>query len=111
MQVENKQYAGLVADLLPNIRIMQTLGLFLHKLSDSPGFHKNLYSCMHLGLFFFQFGAMALNLSRNTGDVNELTHNTITVLHFLHTLTKFIYVSLSNKSVYRYNRIFIDNMN
>lgn len=101
MQVENKQYAGLVADLLPNIRIMQTLGLFMHRFSSSPGFMQTIYSSIHLGLFFLQFAAMSVNLVKNTGDVDELTANTITVLHFLHTLTKFIYVSMASRGVYR----------
>lgn len=99
--IDNKQYTGLVADLMPNIRIMQTLGLFLHKLAASDSFTKTMYSFVHVFLFIFQFAAMAVNLAKNTGDVNELTANTITVLHFMHTLTKFTYVSLNNKNVYR----------
>lgn len=101
MQVEKNHYAGLVADMLPNIRVMQFLGHFLHRFSTMPGFMKKIYSCIHLVLFFFQYIAMVINLALNTGDVNELTSNTITVLHFTHTLTKFCYVGINLRNVYR----------
>lgn len=107
MQVEKNHYAGLVADMLPNIRVMQFLGHFLHRFSTTPGFMKKIYSCTHLIFFFFQYVCMVLNLALNTGDVNELTSNTITVLHFTHTLTKFCYVGINLRNVYRW-RIHLD---
>lgn len=101
MQIEKKQYSGLVADLMPNIRLMQALGCFLHRFSDGSPFLNKLYSFMHLTFLFLQYIALIINLAMNTSEVNELTANTITVLHFTHTITKFSYLALSSKSFYR----------
>lgn len=101
MQVQQKQYSGLVADLMPNIRLMQFLGHFLHKFSSGPTFLGKLYSFVHLILFILQFICIIVNLALNTSDVNELTANTITTLHFAHTITKFSYLAINNKGFYR----------
>lgn len=101
MQVQQKHYTGLVADLMPNIRLMQTLGHFLHKFSSAPSFLKKIYSCTHLSFFLLQYFAIVVNLIMNTSDVNELTANTITALHFTHTITKFSYLGMNVKNFYR----------
>ncbi|XP_055313278.1 odorant receptor coreceptor [Sitodiplosis mosellana] len=101
MQVQQKQFTGLVADLMPNIKLMRFLGHFLHKLSNGPSFLNTLYSFMHLILMLLQFVCIIVNLALNTSEVNELTANTVTALHFMHTITKFSYLAMNNKNFYR----------
>lgn len=101
MQVQQKQFTGLVADLMPNIRLMRLLGHFLHKLSNGPSFLNTLYSFLHLTLMLLQFICIVVNLALNTSEVNELTANTVTALHFMHTITKFSYLAMNNKNFYR----------
>lgn len=101
MQVQQKKYVGLVADLMPNIRIMRFVGHFLHKFSNGPGFISKIYSSANLSFFIFQWVGILINLALNTEDVNELTANTITALHFTHTTTKYLYVTLNIKNFYR----------
>lgn len=101
MQVQQKQYTGLVADLMPNIRLMRLVGHFLNKFSNGPNFLNQFYSFVHLILMLLQFICIIVNLSMNTSEVNELTANTVTALHFTHTITKFSYVAINNKNFYR----------
>lgn len=101
MQVQPTKYVGLVADLMPNIRLMQGFGLFIFKYTGGSMILKKIYACTHLFLFLFQFACIALNLVQNTDDVNELTANTITILHFAHCMTKFIYVAINIKNFYK----------
>lgn len=101
MQVQQKQFTGLVADLMPNIQLMRFLGHFLHKLSNGSQFLGKMYSMLHFVLMLLQFICIIVNLAFNTSEVNELTANTITVLHFTHTITKFCYCGLNNKNFYR----------
>lgn len=101
MQVQQKQFTGLVADLMPNIRLMRLVGHFLNKFSNGPSFLNKLYSLLHLVLMLLQFICIIVNLSLNTSEVNELTANTVTALHFTHTITKFSYLAINNKNFYR----------
>uniref|UniRef100_A0A336MKK0 Odorant receptor n=1 Tax=Culicoides sonorensis TaxID=179676 RepID=A0A336MKK0_CULSO len=101
MEVQPVKYQGLVADLVPNIRLMESVGHFIFKYAQGPVMIRKLYSWVTLGLVTFQFGCMLLNLAQNTGDVNELTANTITVLFFTHSLIKFLYVAVNSESFYR----------
>ncbi|KAL0267300.1 UNVERIFIED_CONTAM: hypothetical protein PYX00_009613 [Menopon gallinae] len=77
---------GLVADLWPNIRLMQLSGHFLHEYHEDNGamqvLMRRLYSSVHLILVFLQFAA-------------------ITVLFFTHCITKFCYFALRRKKFYR----------
>lgn len=101
MQVQQKQFTGLVADLMPNIRLMRFVGHFLNKYSNGSAFLNQLYSWANLILMLLQFICIVVNLAYNTSEVNELTANTVTTLHFLHTLTKFSYLAINNKNFYR----------
>lgn len=101
MQVQQKQFTGLVADLMPNIRLMRFVGHFLNKYSNGPAFLNKLYSVANLILMLLQFVCIIVNLSMNTSEVNELTANTVTTLHFAHTITKFCYLAINNKNFYR----------
>lgn len=73
MQVQPPKYQGLVADLLPNIRIMQTIGHFIFRYVTGPILIRKLYSAMHLFLVLFQFVCIMINLGQNTDEVSELT--------------------------------------
>lgn len=103
MDGESK-YTGLVADLMPNIRCMQFAGHFIFNYCSSGSstlFLRKIYSCITLILVFVQFTSMLINLALNTSEVNELTANTITVLFFLHCITKFIYFAFNSRTFYR----------
>lgn len=101
MQVSQTKYTGLVADMMPNIRLMRIVGHYMHRFSSGSTFLSKVYSTIHLLLFLVQFAFIVINLVMNTGEVNELTANTITALHFTHTITKFLYVAVNGKAVYR----------
>lgn len=101
MQMTENKYSGLVADLLPNIQLMKIVGHYFFRFSSGSTMLSKLYSTMHLLLFLVQYVFLIVNLAMNTSEVNELTANTITVLHFTHAITKFVYVALNGKHVYR----------
>lgn len=73
MQVQQPKYAGLVADLLPNIRLMQTFGHFIFRFITGPVLIRRIYSSVHLFLILFQFLCILMNLAHNTDEVSELT--------------------------------------
>nr|ACD40044.1 odorant receptor [Phyllotreta striolata] len=96
---------GLVADLMPNIRLMQASGHFMFNYhADNSGVShllRKVYSCMHLVLVLIQYACILVNLALNPDDVNELTANTITVLFFTHCITKFVYFAVNVEFFYR----------
>ncbi|XP_065172042.1 odorant receptor coreceptor [Atheta coriaria] len=96
---------GLVADLMPNIRLMQAAGHFMFNYhADNSGALHTLrigYSCLHLLLVLAQFGFTFGNLALQMDDVNDLAANTITVLFFTHCITKFVYFAVRSKLFYR----------
>nr|AIX97139.1 olfactory receptor 4 [Rhyzopertha dominica] len=96
---------GLVADLMPNIRLMQAVGHFmLNYHADNSGALHTLrlsYCFMHLFLLLTQYGFIFGNLVKERGDVNDLAANTITVLFFMHCITKFVYFAIRSKLFYR----------
>lgn len=73
MQVQPQKVSGLVADLLPNIRLMKLFGHFFWRFSTGPVLLSKVYSGVHLGLFLIQYLCILINLVMNTGEVNELT--------------------------------------
>ncbi|KAF5284268.1 hypothetical protein FQR65_LT00269 [Abscondita terminalis] len=97
--------AGLVADLFPNIKLMQGVGHFLFNYHSETGgaVHglRVMYSSVHLVLLLAQFGFTFGNLVVESDDVNDLAANTITVLFFTHTITKYVYFALRSKMFYR----------
>lgn len=101
MQMSQNKYSGLVADLMPNIQLMKLVGHYFFRFSAGSTFLSKIYSTVHLCFFLLQYAFLITNLAANTSEVNELTANTITVLHFTHTITKFLYVALNGKQVYR----------
>lgn len=101
MQSNNEKYAGLVADLLPNIRLMKFFGHFLFRYTSGSLCLKKFYSFLTLFLILLQFIAIMVNLGLNTSEVNELSANTITTLFFTHCVTKFIYFAANSKNFYK----------
>lgn len=101
MNVQPTKYHGLVLDLMPNIRLMQGFGHFLFRYVSGPVLIRKLYSWWNLIMILLQYFAIMGNLVMNTGDVNELTANTITTLFFTHSVTKFIYVAVNSEHFYR----------
>ncbi|XP_012156143.1 odorant receptor coreceptor isoform X1 [Ceratitis capitata] len=99
--MQPSKYVGLVADLMPNIRLMKYSGLFMHNFTGGSGLFKKIYSSMHLVLVLVQFLLILVNLALNAEEVNELSGNTITVLFFTHCITKFIYLAVTQKQFYR----------
>jgi odorant receptor len=73
MQVNEPKYQGLVADLLPNIRLMQGFGHFIFKYITGPVLIRKIYSFAHLILLVFNFACILANLAANTDEVSELT--------------------------------------
>nr|WIG65270.1 odorant receptor co-receptor [Hippodamia variegata] len=96
---------GLVADLMPNIRIMQFFGHFiLNYHDDNSGALHTLrlgYCCMNLFFVLLQFGLNIINMVLQRNDVNDLAANTVTVLFFLHCVTKYSYSAIRMKLYYR----------
>ncbi|XP_035903780.1 odorant receptor coreceptor isoform X1 [Anopheles stephensi] len=101
MQVQPTKYVGLVADLMPNIRLMQASGHFLFRYVTGPILIRKVYSWWTLIMVLMQFFAILGNLASNADDVNELTANTITTLFFTHSVTKFIYFAVNSENFYR----------
>ncbi|XP_077288453.1 odorant receptor co-receptor isoform X2 [Arctopsyche grandis] len=94
---------GLVADLMPNINLMKAFGYFLFNYYQGMHFviFRKVYSCFHFILIFLQFALILVNMALTSGDVDELTANTITVLFFAHSIIKYIYFGIMSKSFYR----------
>ena len=96
---------GLVADMWPLIRIMQFTGYFLLDYHEDMSFG---WTSMRAGyaatisfMMVVQFACMFLNLMHQADEVNDLTANTITVLFFVHSLTKLLYFALRRGKFYR----------
>nr|QHN69127.1 odorant receptor coreceptor [Sirex nitobei] len=95
---------GLVADLMPNIRLMQISGHFMFNYYNDGGsvklIHK-IYCFAHLFLILVQFSLCCVNLALESGDVDDLTANTITIFFFTHCVVKLIYFGVRSKLFYR----------
>ncbi|XP_048521698.1 odorant receptor coreceptor-like, partial [Dendroctonus ponderosae] len=96
---------GLVADLMPNIRLIQASGHFMFNYyADNSGSLHILrlgYCCMHLFFVLVQYGCIFGNLVKEKDNVSHLAANTITILFFTHCLSKFIYFAARSKLFYR----------
>ncbi|CAK9805537.1 Odorant receptor coreceptor [Anthophora plagiata] len=94
---------GLVADLMPNIKLMKASGHFMFNYyadGSTKGMHK-IYCIVHLVLILMQFGFCGINLMMESDDVDELTANTITMLFFTHSIVKLVYFAVRSKLFYR----------
>ncbi|XP_017890983.1 odorant receptor coreceptor [Ceratina calcarata] len=94
---------GLVADLMPNIKLMKAFGHFMfnyYEDGSSKHIHK-IFCIIHLVLVLMQFGFCGINLMLEADDVDVLTANTITLLFFTHSVVKLIYFAVRSKLFYR----------
>lgn len=101
MNVAPNRYQGLVADLLPNHRLMEACGHFLFKFIEGPVLVRQIYSGVNVAIVFFQYVCMVRNLMDNTKSTAELTANSVTCLFFLHCLTKYLFVAFKRETFYR----------
>ena len=96
---------GLVADLWPLIRIMQMTGFFLLDYYEDMSFGWSSiragYAASVSGIMVIQYLLLFINLMKQAEEVDDLTANTITVLFFLHSLTKFFYFAIRRTKFYR----------
>ncbi|XP_011498430.1 PREDICTED: odorant receptor coreceptor [Ceratosolen solmsi marchali] len=93
---------GLVADLMPNIRLMQSVGHFLFNYySEGKKFPHKIYCVVTLLLILAQYSLMGVNLMMESDDVDDLTANTITMLFFVHPVVKVIYFPIRSKMFYK----------
>lgn len=83
---------------MPNIRLMQGFGHFFFKFVSGPILIRKIYASVTFLLLLLQFFSILINMAQNSGEVNELTANTITALFFTHCITKCIYFGLNNKA-------------
>lgn len=67
------KYLGLVADLMPNIRLMQGFGHFIFRYTTGSMLIRKIYSSAHLIMIVFQFFCILMNLAQNIDEVSELT--------------------------------------
>ncbi|KAJ8676435.1 hypothetical protein QAD02_012222, partial [Eretmocerus hayati] len=100
--MKSTKYQGLVLDLLPNIRVMQSVGHWLFNYySDAIKFPHRIYCPITLFLIIVQFIFMVMNLIKEIDDNDDLTANTITLLFFLHPIIKTSYIAMRNKMFYK----------
>lgn len=71
--MQEPKYQGLVADMLPNIRLMQGFGHFIFRYISGPVLLRKIYSAAHLFIILFQYVCILMNLAANTDEVSELT--------------------------------------
>ncbi|XP_011164243.1 odorant receptor coreceptor [Solenopsis invicta] len=103
MSMMKMKQQGLVADLMPNIRVMKMFGHFVFNYYDdnsSKYLHK-VFCCINLFMLLLQFGLCAVNLIIESADVDDLTANTITLLFFTHSIVKVVYFAIRSKYFYR----------
>ncbi|XP_067015625.2 odorant receptor coreceptor [Anabrus simplex] len=100
-----QKYRGLVQDVWPVIRLMQMFGHFMFDYRDEYSCMwttlRVSYSSVNALLIVIQFAFICINLIKEADDVNDLAANTITVLFFVHSITKLAYFALRTKSFYR----------
>jgi gustatory receptor len=96
---------GLVADMWLLIRILQVTGFFLLDYYEDMSFGWTSIRAGYAGsisaLMIIQYVLMFINLMKQAENVSDLTANTITVLFFAHSLTKFFYFALRRGRFYR----------
>ncbi|XP_076243545.1 odorant receptor co-receptor [Calliopsis andreniformis] len=94
---------GLVADLMPNIKLMKLFGHFLFNYTEdsSSKYLQKIYAVVHLVLILLQFGLCGINLMLESDDVDILTANTITMLFFTHSIVKLVYFAVRSKLFYK----------
>lgn len=103
MQKIRKQ--GLVADLWPNIRLMQLSGLFISEYYDDNSalmrLIRKMYSWTVFGLVFMNYLFMGLWAATQSYNADQRATHAVTILFFTHSLIKFIFFSSKTENFYR----------
>ncbi|XP_014224691.1 odorant receptor coreceptor [Trichogramma pretiosum] len=93
---------GLVADLLPNIRVMQFSGHFMFNYyNEGLKFPHRVFCIVSFLLILVQYSMMGINLAMEVGDPDDMAANTITMLFFIHPIVKTIYFAARSKTFYK----------
>ncbi|XP_065201681.1 odorant receptor coreceptor [Planococcus citri] len=103
MQKIRKQ--GLVADLWPNIRLMQLSGLFITEYYEDNSalmrLIRKLYSWIIFMLVMMNYVFMLLWAFTESYDADQRATHSVTILFFTHAVIKFIYFSTKTERFYR----------
>lgn len=103
MQKLRKQ--GLVADLWPNIRLMQLSGLFITQYYEDNStlmrLIRKIYSWITAILVFTQYILLVIWALTESYDADQRAAYSVTILFFTHPLIKFIYFSTKTNRFYR----------
>ncbi|XP_075218711.1 odorant receptor co-receptor [Lycorma delicatula] len=96
---------GLIGDLWPHIRLMQLTGHWLleyHENNESiMRLFRKIYCTLTTILVLVQFIFIFIFLVFYTYDSDQMAAGTITVLFFLHSITKYLYFAFRSKYFYR----------
>lgn len=103
MQKVRKQ--ALVADLWPNIRLMQLSGLFISQYYDDNStlmrLIRKIYSWITTILVFAQYIFMIVWAITESYNADQRAAHSVTVLFFTHSMIKFTYFSSRTNRFYR----------
>lgn len=103
--MQKVQKKGLVADLWPNIRIIQFSGLFISSYySDNSTMMKllrKIYSWLVTVILFGQFLALVGWAVARSYDADQRAKHSVTVLFFTHTLIKYMYFAMNSDKFHR----------
>ncbi|XP_065334516.1 odorant receptor coreceptor [Cloeon dipterum] len=82
------------------MRLLRISGHFLPDYEKGGVLGKSIYSVMHIGLGITHFIFLVIKLLMQFGDTVALISNTLTMLFFLHGITKVLYFGLKRKQFY-----------
>lgn len=103
MQKIRKQ--GLVADLWPNIRLIQLSGLFISAYYADNGMLmrllRKIYSWIVTLILFTQYILIIIFAFTESYNADQRATYSVTILFFTHSLIKFVYFSMSTEKFYR----------
>ncbi|XP_059484891.1 odorant receptor coreceptor [Neocloeon triangulifer] len=100
MKAEKTTQRSLSEDLRPLMRLLRLSGHFLPDYEKGGIFGKSVYSLVHLSLGITHFIFLLVKLLMQFGDTVSLISNTLTMLFFLHGITKALYFAVKRKQFY-----------
>lgn len=105
MAMQKMRKQGLVADLWPNIRLIQLSGLFFSAYYDDNSTLMRLvrktYSWLVTLLLFAQYAFMVMYALTESYDADQRAAYSVTILFFTHSLIKFVYFASNNEQMCR----------
>ncbi len=103
--MQKLQKKGLVADLWPNIRLIQLVGFFMTTYysnnSSLMRIIRRIYSWIVTIIMFTQYIFLLIFLGSGTYNPDQRAAAGVTALFFAHGLFRFIFFSMGNKKYYR----------